>query len=256
MRGVDNPDALRLGMLYCETGSMHIIERPLGKILHAIARGPELDMLLAPEWFFVAKKKTFYNTQEYASIKRKLEQATTGLEMLLIPGSIARLDEEGCYRNTCPVISDGKTILEYSKRKDGGDEWFGEKSNPPRPWKAGEDEGVFGWREYAAGIEICADHGELRKRGKQSPLDLQFVVASGMGLHRSDLCVREGGIALLCDGCMPKHDIQYVLEPTPIPLAGQRHISFSLGDKVELRVYKVPAPRSVAEPAALERWLD
>lgn len=253
---MDNPDALQIGMLYCKTSSRYVIERPLSKILDAISRRPELDMLLAPEWFFVAKDKGFYSPQEFAYIKRRLERATKGLDMLLIPGSIARLDDEGYYRNTSPVISNGETILEYSKRENGSDRWFAEDYK--LEWKMGEEEGIFRWRDYAAGIEICADHGALMRRDKQSNLDFQFVVASGKCLQSSDLCVREGGIALLCDGdhSKPKHEIRYLLKPEPIHLASQRHDSHLLEDGVELRTYKVPAPGSVAEPAALEAWLD
>lgn len=199
-------------------------------------------MLLAPEWFFVAEGKAFYKPQEYAFIKRRLEQATDGLDMLLIPGSIARLDEEGHYRNTALVISGGETLLEYSKQWDGGDWGFAHRNN--MEWKAGEEKGLFSWRGYEAGIEICADHGILKKKDRQSRLDLQFVVACGMYLNPSDFSVAEGGIALLCDGEWPRHMIMQAARPHDLHLITEEYNSVRLRDDTELRRYKIPLPRT------------
>ena len=126
---MDHHDTLTIGMLHCQTSTSHKVDSPLTTILEAVSQHPEVDILLAPEWFFVSEGDDFYTPHEFAFISRRLEESTQGLEMLLVPGSIARLDDDGNYRNTTLAVSDGKTLLEYSKRKDGGDTYFASKVN-------------------------------------------------------------------------------------------------------------------------------
>ena len=152
IQNMDNPGTLLVGMLHCETDTKYKVKKPLSAVLDVISKKPELDILIGPEWFFIAEEKEFYTSQEFAFIQRRLEHVTEGLEMLLIPGSIARLDDQGHYKNTALVISDGNTLHKYSKRVDGGDKLFAEEKK--LVWKSVERVQFFTSRDYLGGREI------------------------------------------------------------------------------------------------------
>ncbi len=106
------------------------------------------------------------------------------------------------YRNTAPVLADGKVLLEYSKKdfcvSDNGYANFARTKKTP-----GEIKGTFGWRDMDAGIEICKDHeikntGVLKREGL-SGLDLQIVIGRQTYIY-GDSIVVDDGLVLCCDG--------------------------------------------------------
>ncbi len=239
----DSPN-LRVGMLYCKTDTRHVIDEPLEAIVESLATQPAPDILLAPEWFFVPEQD-FYTPRQYARLRRRLERATDGIESLVIPGTIARLDEDGHYLNTALVLCGGKTLLEYSKRRDGGDSCFAVSHQ--RDWQEGKKKGVFSWQDYACGLEICADHGTLRGNKEASDLDFHFVVSCGMYLYPESLCIRKNGLAFLCDGSHSGHVIQQSCDSRERRYGDQPDRTYPVADGLKLHVYEVPRPDT--EPA-------
>lgn len=209
---------LDIGMVRCQTDAEIRRLNRLGTLCNLIDCYPKLDILLAPEWYFIPVEGGMHSADSFQTLKKILEITTSGKEMLLIPGTIAWLERENnnnvsaskrkwssskskeFYRNTALVISNGKTILSYSKRTEGGDYNFARRYGVE--WQPGEESGGFYWRKLKCGLEICADHGEncLRRDGFND-LDLQIVVACGASLDENSLAVRNGGQVLLCDGC-------------------------------------------------------
>ena len=170
-----------------------------------------------------------------------LKAITAGSDILLIPGSIARLNEQGTTENTLLAVSDGETLIEYSKRYDGGDTIYANEKK--LLWSKGIEEGYFPWRDYSVGVEICADHGSLKDRDKCTDLDLQIVISCGMTLSWNSLAIHEGGLAFLCDGAEPKQ----VLQPYPLVMSSLNKESVPdeeavISENVNLMSYTTPAP--------------
>ena len=238
----DSPN-LRVGMLYCKTDTKHVIGSPLEAIVKSLSVEPAPDIILAPEWFFVPEHN-FYTPRQYAALRTRLKRATEGIDSLVIPGTIARLDSQGRYLNTALVLSGGETLLEYSKRTDGGDSNFAYSHQ--REWQDGKKKGVFRWQDYACGLEICADHGTLKGDKEASDLDFHFVVSCGMYFYDDSLCISENGLALLCDGCSSGHVIQHSQDSRNRRQSDRPDRTYPLTDDLKLYVYEVPRPG--AEP--------
>lgn len=62
--------------------------------------------------------------------------------------------------------------------------------------------GVFEWKGYKIGVEICSDHGHgtLRKRDKIKDLDFQFILSRGMTVFDRFAAIKKGGYIVKCDG--------------------------------------------------------
>lgn len=170
----------------------------------------ELDIFLGPEWLFLPKKseKRLYSESEKDEILGEIAEKTKDTESLIIPGSIMWEDKK-FYYNAAPLISEGMIIGEAYKDGDGGTSGIARKSGKKqfRPWtpKTEEDlldrtkDGIFKWREYDVGVEICCDHGHIRKL-KVYDLDLYFLVSCGQDIMKGSLPIRQGGYALCSEG--------------------------------------------------------
>lgn len=190
-------DKLVVGMIRCNTSTGRVNDRALKGFCEVLAKRPDLDLLLAPEWFLVPKEG-LHKPGEYRAIRRHLERKTAGRETLVVPGSVAWAGEKN-HRNTALAIADGKTLAAYSKKHVGGDNWYAHAYG--KTWVPGKRSGVFSWNGRRVGLEICADHhaGALRAAAGDT-LDLQIVVSNGAGLFRESAAVKPGGYMLLCDG--------------------------------------------------------
>jgi predicted amidohydrolase len=197
---------LRVGMVRCNTSTGRVTPRALARFRETLQRHPELDLLLAPEWFLVANDR-LYNAHELRAIRRHLQRQSAGRKTLILPGTVAWA-KNGKYRNTALALADGKLLKSYAKQVDGTDGWYGHAHGCK--WVPGRRDGVFHWRGLKVGVEICADHyslpilaaspslGTLRSTARD--LDLQIVLSCSMNLYPEASAVRPGGYMLLCDG--------------------------------------------------------
>lgn len=168
-----------------------------------------LDVFLGPEWLFVPHNR-LYSRQEKEEIITKISEATKEKDTLIIPGSIMWYDKVSFY-NTAPVISGGKLLGEYNKRLDGGTTELAAQRN----WifgsaELGNKDGIYQWRKYRVGVEICADHGLLKKslvEQKQPMLDLYLLSSCGILIYASTLPIRDGGYGLCSDGMLRKAQV-------------------------------------------------
>lgn len=190
-------DKLVVGMIRCNTSTGRVNQRALKGFCEVLAKRPDLDVLMAPEWFLVPKDG-LHKPGEYRFIRRYLERRTAGRKTLVVPGTVAWAGEK-VHHNTALAISDGKTLAAYAKKHAGGDEWFAYAYG--KTWIPGKRSGVFSWNGKQVGVEICADHhaGTLRAMAS-GQLDLQIVVSNGAALFKESAAVKPGGYMLLCDG--------------------------------------------------------
>ncbi len=200
---------LRVGMVRGKTGSSkfeHYFEDAISRLIDIGG----YDILLAPEYSFLSSP--FFTSGRKDEIMEKFAGLSSGKDMLLIPGTIVWQDENtsgdksynGVLRNTSPIIYDGK-VLEYDKRDDGGEQNMANAFELRAEF--GKESGLFEWRGYRCGIEICADHDRLRK-DDINDLDLQFLIACGATPGEKNMVVREGGYFLYCDGDKPEADVK------------------------------------------------
>lgn len=188
---------LQVGMMAERTYWDHPGEGRLESLLKVLETQPDLDILLAPEWYLLPAEGGMYSLDDFQKIKASLEERTRSKELLLIPGSLAWL-EKGEYRNTALVISHGKTILTYSKRANGGDRVFAKCQGVS--FLPGDEKGLFRWRDFSCGIEICRDHGYLKREDWVRNLDLQFLISNGGSPADFLVALRPGGFIFYCDG--------------------------------------------------------
>jgi len=178
----------------------------LEQICNILDSHDNLDVLLAPEWFCLPKEG-LYNFEDFNFIKKTLEEKTRGRDILLIPGTIGWSDGK-FYRNTATMISNGKTEFVYSKRFSGGDRGLAWRNN--LIWRSGKKKGIFNWKGYRCGVEICADHPNqalLKKDGVKN-LDLQFIISYGVRSYNISSAVSYGGYVLKCDGFHKKCEVK------------------------------------------------
>lgn len=159
-----------------------------------------VDLFLAPEWVFLPGNR-IYRREEKERIVEDIARRTSQRRTLVFPGTFMWEDRKK-VRNSTPVISEGRVIKEYCKHLDGGTRDIAEHYNLEA--RLGKERGTsFKWNGLDVGLEICADHGELKINGKIPELDLQVVLACGMSLYEWNLKLKEGGHAVLCDGSKP-----------------------------------------------------
>jgi hypothetical protein len=192
MLSVNRPDVL----------TQNEIQAPLAEILRVLKKHPEVDIFLAPEWIFGAPPH--YKTEaEFRTIQAALAAATQGTSKLVVPGTIVWVDNGGRTHNTALVVCNGRTLLEYSKRSDGDD------AAPAKQvglhWQPGRTSGVFEWRGYKVGLEICADNRRARLRRDLAKtdlksVDLQLLVSAGVVPKNDRLAVHQGGLIACAEG--------------------------------------------------------
>lgn len=191
---------LRVAILACATGPHGDERDSLGAALNVLRQAPELDLLMAPEWFLVAPDG-FLSENEFRHVCGELCRATRGRDTLVVPGTIAWKDAQGEYHNTALAISDGQVLLRHDKRIDGEDSDFAASCGCS--WRPGKKPGFFTWRGRQVGLEICRDHGDglvrwdMRHAGIPA-LDLQLIVSSGVALKYE--AVADGGVIVLAQG--------------------------------------------------------
>jgi len=150
----------------------------LNAITHNIGR---YDMIILPEYAFATKKGLI--KEEKKTLVDRIKTASAGKETLVAAGFLWN-DGNRLY-NSCPLISNGKTLFEYYKETTSeldfeiaeafGLEYF-----------TGNKQGVFKWKDNIAGLEICRDHGHsrlgryLRTFSELGRVDIHLVIAKGM----------------------------------------------------------------------------
>ncbi len=198
---VPPPTPLRVGMLaYSRLADpeQRLARSPMESIRRALKARPDLDILVAPEWFLGGPAR-FAKAGAVERFQRALEAETAGRSTLVVPGSVAWVDGKGSYRNTALAVSDGQTLLRYDKRSDGFDDDLAQAQG--YRYAPGTEPGLFEWNGRRAGLEICLDHTDRRLAGDLAaagaePLDLQLVVSAGVWPKASAAVVREGGVVL------------------------------------------------------------
>lgn len=170
----------------------------------------QLNIFLGPEWLFLPKDR-FYSEAEKDEIIMKIAQKTTRMDTLIIPGSIMWEDKD-FYYNAVPIIYKGISIGEAHKDSDGGtdsrakERFCKKKRYRPRDYKNADEmldrtrEGIFKWKSYNMGVEICCDHGYIKSGLKVSNLDFYFLVSCGLGVIEGFLPIRKEGYALCSEG--------------------------------------------------------
>lgn len=160
----------------------------------AIAKG--CNVIVLPEW-------TFAPERDHAAFKRdvdRLRALSTG--RLIIAGTMSLIDRRDRQRNVAIAIADGRVLLTYAKRNDGGD--TRRAAARGATWACGERPGLFTWRGIRVGIEICADHREraLRsdlQRDNGAPLGIQIVTSDGIDPMPEAFAIADGGVVIHTD---------------------------------------------------------
>lgn len=160
-----------------------------------------LDIFLGPEWLFVPKQR-LYSESEKENMVNELLSGTKERSTLIIPGTIMWEDEK-YYYNSAPVISGGELLGEYYKILSGGTHGRAHARHCEKTWYGGKGPGLYTWRDYAIGVEICADHGLLKEKldkNEDPLLDLYFLSSCGALLCSSWTPVKPLGYGLCSDG--------------------------------------------------------
>lgn len=168
-------------------------------------KDPELDILVAPEYFFYFGKPC--TREEFENDLEELVDMSSGKHTLLMPGTFMWDDGNGNVYNTLPIICDGNVILNYDKRTNGGErEILDDRFN--KTYAPGVKPGRFECKNLRMGVELCSDHSyaTLRNEGTDD-LDLQLLVAAGKGLNWKKLALKEEGYLLRCDGYQPETEV-------------------------------------------------
>jgi hypothetical protein len=195
---------LSAAVLCVATGTEHKVDDPLSLLEKALKTAGDVDVLLAPEWLFVPKGR-LHTAAEAEAIIAKLKELSAGRDGLLVPGTIAWVDDDGGYHNTAVALSDGEVTKRVDKQHDGDDVAFAKDHGAT--YARGDGHSVFVWRDRRVGLEICRDHGDARLRwdleddavgGGRRTVDLQLVVSCGVELKHPAVGV--GGACLLANG--------------------------------------------------------
>ncbi|MBM3199305.1 hypothetical protein FJZ53_00085 [Candidatus Woesearchaeota archaeon] len=161
-----------------------------------------LDIFLGPEWLFLPEKG-LYTKKEKDDLVSKLVNTTKDRDTFSVPGTIMWHDNSFFY-NSAPIITNGTLLDEYFKRTDGGSiNLADERACPVKKYRKGQKRGVYKWRGYTIGVEICADHGHLKEEitnEKLPPLDIYLLSSCGMTLGSYSTPLDKNGYALYSDG--------------------------------------------------------
>jgi hypothetical protein len=202
---VDPPlPPLQAAVLCVETATRHKVDAPLALLERSLAAAGDVDVLLAPEWLFVPEGR-LHTAAEADDIIAALCALSAGRDGLLVPGSIAWVDDDGGYHNTAVALCDGAVLKRLDKAHDGDDIDFARAHGAT--YARGEGDGVFTWRGRRVGLEICRDHADAKLRwdleddvvsdGRRT-VDLQLVVSCGVAFRHT--AVGMGGACLLANG--------------------------------------------------------
>lgn len=196
----DNYRTLKVGLIRTDTEDRKIDRKSL---VNSYLEKEDLDVLVGPEYsFFLEKPAT---KDEFEKALKELAEKSRGKKTLLLPGTFLWQDERNNMYNTLPVVQDGKLVFSYDKKHDGGDGGIAKKFN--MRYATGNGKGVFEWQGMRIGVEICADHGDLREGGEKQ-LDLQILVSAGMSLFDYSIVLKDYGYALRCDGSSPSVEVR------------------------------------------------
>ena len=171
----------------------------------------ELNIFLGPEWLFLPKNR-LYTKKEKEGLIGKLSKKTRGTNTLIIPGSIMWFDNKFFY-NTAPIISKGELLGEYHKKLHGGAVQLAMERGCDKKFFINGKSGLFKWRGYNIGVEICADRGLLHKemvKNKSQFLDLYFLASCGLSLthgNKKDIPIKDLKYGLCSDGHDPKSEV-------------------------------------------------
>lgn len=161
-----------------------------------------LDILLGPEWLFLYKDR-LYPKEGKNGLLAKIAEISKGRDTLIIPGTVMWFAGMGFY-NTAPVISNGQILGEYNKKEDGGSSNIAKRRQCKRKeFRPGKEDGLYKWKDYNIGIEICADAGILWHHlsfQKRPLLDFYFLPSCGHYCCKNTLPIKTGGYALTADG--------------------------------------------------------
>ena len=203
---------ISIDAMQIKTSTKPLVFNPLEKIIETLEtvyppRRRSPNILIAPEWFFLSPRRMMYSEKEYQGIMRSLESISLDYpNTLLIPGTIA-VEKNGFYRNTAPIVHNGRS-RQYVKRFDGGDvEYAQSKGLRWKPGKAYQKNikhpDIIDWKDIRVGIQICQDHCS---RSVSRRVDVHIVVACGLSSPSSYSVhnLRSDGILVLDDGNEPR----------------------------------------------------
>ncbi len=217
----------------------------IDEIISRHLKDGDLDILVAPEYSFYYDDGP-QSKQDYKNEVHELARKTAGKKTLLLPGTFVWYDEKDELHSTLPVIHDGRLLLEYDKKLDGGDEeYIAQKFG--KKYVKGTGPGSFGWNGLKAGVEICVEHatGTLhREREGKNDLDIQFIVSAGETFREANVTVRDYGYVLYCDG----HFIDDVQMRQKMSTGGTKHVRplNKVADNGGLLVYELNLDESFA----------
>lgn len=204
----DGPVRLKAGLLEAETGLEPVApkRRERKEKIRRYLEDPELDVLIAPEYFFYFGKPC--TREEFEGDLEELSDMSRGKRALLMPGTFMWDDGSGNVYNTLPIICDGNVILSYDKRTDGGERDILDERFDKR-YAIGTRSGKFEWEGLKIGVELCSDHwyATLLEKDGSNDLDLHVLVAAGKGLNWKNLAMKEEGYVLRCDGHQPETEV-------------------------------------------------
>ncbi len=198
---LNDTESLKAGLLAISTPDDNYKQDELVEMIGEYISKHNLDVFMGPEWLFVPKKR-LYQAEEKDDLVSKLVKTTEGRNILSVPGTMMWEDERYCY-NSAPIIVDGKLLDEYKKRTDGGSISIAKEKNCEKTYCRGIKYGLYSWRNYKIGVEICADHGHLKDhldKEKISYPDLYMLTSCGMTLGSYSTAVKMNGYALNSDG--------------------------------------------------------
>ena len=182
------------------------------EILCSLIAEDSAHMLMAPSCSFHLNGGIL-NMEKKGQYVEDLRAESLNRNVLVFPGSFVWADKGKLYNST-PIIYNGKILFEYYKRTDGGENELGLRYGL-EPVFGGKNSGIFAWKDYKLGIELCGDNheGVLKDDKKVSDLDFHIVLASGRSyLYDQTIIAKPGGYAFLCDGMNPKTEVRQVLE--------------------------------------------
>lgn len=164
----------------------------------------DLDIFLGPEWLLLPKEnRGLYSEQEKEEIIGQLAEKAKDRSTLIVPGTIMWYDDDFFY-NTTPLISKGKLLGEHHKHEDGGDVIQAHEKKCDKKMYQQWEKGLFRWKDYAVGIEICADAGKLKRFLNDNKLpfpDLYFLVSCGVAFSSNNVPIKYRGYGFYSDGC-------------------------------------------------------
>lgn len=99
--------------------------------------------------------------------------------------------------NTCFVLHNGKTLLKYHKRNDGGEVNRGMDGDDVF-WVPGPRDSIFSHEGLEFGLQICAEMGSELSRN----VDVQVAISASHPLRENKLKLKPGGYACHADAAI------------------------------------------------------